>query len=281
MIDVLRDRLLKSSLRLQSLVEIPSRRTVAGTNSAPTASSTREPETAPTRIDDNLEADEESGDATRGSDGYYPIDEELARAAQKANSFREYKPGSATREYRSAVDSAREIARRQKEKVKKRFHEKIDQILDAYERRLASWYDRYHRNAASCPSVIVSGPDNLPREKHAQKVRRTGELLREHEKITELMKALQSVGLDGISAEDEKALAMLKEKLERLKQRHEDMKAANRYRRSKGSWSGYDGPLPTRSTTTETSVVSFQFTKSLAEIHRPTGASRRLNARDA
>lgn len=270
MIDVLRDRLLKSSPATpESRGDSQSSRPSPEPTRAPTASSTREPETAPTRIDDNLEADEESGDATRGSDGYYPIDEELARAAQKANSFREYKPGSATREYRSAVDSAREIARRQKEKVKKRFHEKIDQILDAYERRLASWYDRYHRNAASCPSVIVSGPDNLPREKHAQKVRRTGELLREHEKITELMKALQSVGLDGISAEDEKALAMLKEKLERLKQRHEDMKAANRYRRSKGSWSGYDGPLADEiNDDGDERCQFFNLPKSLAEIHR-------------
>ena len=48
---------------------------------------------------------------------YYTINEGAARRAKEANSFYDYKPGSATAEYRSMVDKAVEIAQRQKKRV--------------------------------------------------------------------------------------------------------------------------------------------------------------------
>ncbi len=45
---------------------------------------------------------------------YYPINENAARRAKEAISFSDYKPGSATAEYRHYVDEAAEIAARQK-----------------------------------------------------------------------------------------------------------------------------------------------------------------------
>lgn len=41
---------------------------------------------------------------------YYPIDEEGARRAHELMSFRDYKPGSKTAEYRRMVDAAAELA---------------------------------------------------------------------------------------------------------------------------------------------------------------------------
>lgn len=48
---------------------------------------------------------------------YYPINEGAARRAKEAISFSDYRPGSATAEYRHYVDQAVEIAERQKKRV--------------------------------------------------------------------------------------------------------------------------------------------------------------------
>ena len=48
---------------------------------------------------------------------YYPINENAARRAKEAISFSDYKPGSATAEYRHYVDEAAELAARQKKRV--------------------------------------------------------------------------------------------------------------------------------------------------------------------
>ena len=63
---------------------------------------------------------------------YYPINEGAARRAKEAISFSDYRPGSATAEYRHYVDQAVEIAERQKKRVEPEYHEKIDQLLDTY-----------------------------------------------------------------------------------------------------------------------------------------------------
>lgn len=205
----------------------------------------------------------------KGSDGYYRVDESLARAAQEANSFRDYVPGSATREYRSAVDAARDVARLQKEKVDARYHAKIDRILNAYERRLASWYDRLHRNMASCPSVMVAGSGNFPQGKQEKKTRREGELRRERDQIAEMTRFIQSVGQGGIRADDADAVERLRERLTELKRLHEEMKAANKYRREHGSWDGYDGSLKDKVCRDVPEVFQyFNLPNSLAEIHR-------------
>lgn len=221
-----------------------------------------------TADDELLDSDVERG--VRGADGYYPVNEELAKAAQEANSFRGYSTGSATREYRTAVDSAREVATRQKEKVDARYHEKIDRILDSYERQLAAWYDRFHRNAASCPSIMIAGAGNFPRKKHEVKIRRTSELLREHEKMKETMeRRIRGVGTGGISSDDSDALERLEAKLAVLKERHEEMKRANAYRRKNGSWEGYDGALKDKVCREGPAIYQFfNLPNSLAEIHR-------------
>ena len=48
---------------------------------------------------------------------YYPINEEAARRAKEANSYSDYKEGSATAEYRRSIDRAIEIATKQRELI--------------------------------------------------------------------------------------------------------------------------------------------------------------------
>ena len=223
---------------------------------------------------------DEAGDALTKVDGYYEIDEDLARRAQEANSFREYEPMTATREYRKAVDTARSVAARQKEKVGAEYWERIDVVLDSYEKRLAQWYDKFHRNSASCPSILVVGAANFPQKKHEIKTRRVGELLKEHQKIAELLLTIQGVGLGGIRADDENAIQKLEQKLALLKEIHEQMKEANAYRRQNGSWDGYEGPLKDQIDPSVPEIYQyFNLPNSSAEIRRITKRIEALKKR--
>ena len=69
---------------------------------------------------------------------YYTINEAAAKRAKDANSFSDYKQGSATAEYRHYVDEAVQLAERQKQRVDPMYHEKIDSLLDTYARKLAA-----------------------------------------------------------------------------------------------------------------------------------------------
>lgn len=100
---------------------------------------------------------------------YYPINENAARRAKEAISFSDYKPGSATAEYRHYVDEAAEIAARQKKRVDPSFHEKIDGLLDAYARKLAANMNKGYEITARVPSIMIAGGSNFPvRKKEKQ-----------------------------------------------------------------------------------------------------------------
>ncbi len=60
------------------------------------------------------EAPEQTTKEPAASDYYYSINEGAARRAKEMNSFSDYKPGSATAEYRHYVDEAFALAQEQK-----------------------------------------------------------------------------------------------------------------------------------------------------------------------
>lgn len=100
---------------------------------------------------------------------YYPINEAAAKRAKQAISFSDYKPGSATAEYRHYVDEAAELAARQKKRVDPSFHEKIDGLLDAYARKLAANMNKGYEITARVPSIMIAGGSNFPvRKKEKQ-----------------------------------------------------------------------------------------------------------------
>ena len=104
---------------------------------------------------------------------YYPINEDTAKRANDANSFRDYKPGSATAAYRAEVDKAAALAEKQKAKVDPMHHDKLDGLLDRYAHRLADYYNDYYRNEAACPSILITGGANFPvAKKEKQNARR-------------------------------------------------------------------------------------------------------------
>ena len=88
---------------------------------------------------------------------YYPINEAAARRAKEMNSYSDYKPGSATAEYRSYVEEAVQLAERQKARVDPMYHEKIDSLLDTYARKLAANMNKGFEIDARVPSILIAG----------------------------------------------------------------------------------------------------------------------------
>ena len=87
---------------------------------------------------------------------YYPINEAAARRAKEMNSYSDYKPGSATAEYRSYVEEAVQLAERQKARVDPMYHEKIDSLLDTYARKLAANMNKGFEIDARVPSILIA-----------------------------------------------------------------------------------------------------------------------------
>ena len=158
---------------------------------------------------------------------YHTINEEAARRANDMNSFRDYKAGSATAEYRRMVDAATELAERQKQRVDPMYHEKIDRLLETYCRKLAENMNASYSIEARCPYILISGGGNFPvRKKEKQNAARDRNL-EEWNYIQGLLDKIRSVGTGGISSDDPQAVEKLEAKLAALEKHQEMMKAAN------------------------------------------------------
>jgi len=166
---------------------------------------------------------------------YHEINENSARLAHNANSFRDFIDGKATEEYRHYVNEAREIAAKKKESLPVEMHEKIDYLLGRYEKKLAEWKNEYYRIEAMCPSVMISGSSNFPvRKKEKQNSRRESHQ-REYEKIEYILQQLKNMSIDNaVRSDDENAVAKIREKIAKLKE-HDELakKLAAWYRKHK------------------------------------------------
>ena len=162
---------------------------------------------------------------------YYTINEAAAKRAKDANSFSDYKQGSATAEYRHYVDEAVQLAERQKQRVDPMYHEKIDSLLDTYARKLAANMNKGYEIDARVPSILIAGGSNFPtRKKEKQNAARDSNY-REWQDIQGLLDKIRSTGMGGISADDSQAVQKLEKKLESLEKSQETMKAVNAYYR--------------------------------------------------
>ena len=145
---------------------------------------------------------------------YYPINEEAAKRAKDMNSFSDYQPGSATAGYRAMVDEAYAAAERQKARVDPMYHDKIDALVDRYARKLAENLNERNVIDARVPSILISGGGNFPvAKKHKQNAARDRNY-GEYAEISKLLDRIRSVGMGGISADDDLAVEKLTKKLE-------------------------------------------------------------------
>ena len=169
---------------------------------------------------------------------YYPINESAARRANDANSFRDYTPGSATAAYRQMVDQATELAQKQKSRIDPMHHERIDQLLDTYARRLAENMNNSYAIEARVPSILIAGGSNFPvRKKEKQNAARDRNM-QEWQDVQGILDKIRSTGMGGISADDPQAVAKLEAKLAKLEAAQETMKGVNAYYRKHGTLEG-------------------------------------------
>ena len=169
---------------------------------------------------------------------YYPINEGAARRANDANSFRDYTPGSATAAYRQMVDQAAELAQQQKSRVDPMHHERIDQLLDTYARRLAENMNNSYAIEARVPSILIAGGSNFPvRKKEKQNAARDRNM-EDWQDVQGILDKIRSTGMGGISADDPQAVAKLEAKLAKLEAAQETMKGVNSYYRKHGTLEG-------------------------------------------
>ena len=133
--------------------------------------------------------------------------------------------------YRAEVDAAEQLAEEQKQKVDPMYHEKIDRLLDTYARKLAENRNNRYRIDARVPSILVAGGSNFPTRKKEKQNAARDRNMEEWREIQQLLDKIRGVGTGGISADDPDAVRKLKEKLERLKQEQEYMKAVKAYYR--------------------------------------------------
>ena len=159
------------------------------------------------------------------------INEVTARRAKEANSFSDYKPGSATAEYQSMVDKVRELGELQKKRIDPIHHDKVDSLVDMYARKLANNLNEHNSIDARVPSIMISGGSNFPTRKKEMQNAARDRNMGEYIDIGEILNKIRGTGMGGISADDNLAVEKLESKLAGLKESQEVMKAVNKYYR--------------------------------------------------
>lgn len=165
---------------------------------------------------------------------YYSINESLAKTAHDMMSMRDYEKDSKTKEYRSYVDKAYDLA--DKIVAERPFQaERLYSMAERYSRRMAEYFNRDSKIGCMCPSILISGGGNFPVKKKERQVQawdKNHQFYQETQKILEKIKSVL-YGKDVIKSGDQDAIERLEEKLESLKDTQERMKAANKAIRMK------------------------------------------------
>lgn len=218
---------------------------------------------------------------------YYTINEDAARHANTFNSFSDYKPGSATTEYRKCVDEAVEIAERQKKRVDPQYHEKIDYLLDLYARKLAENMNQGYAIEGRVPSVLIAGPANFPVRKKEKQNAARDKNMQDWQRIQGLLDKIRSVGTGGVSSDDADAVQKLQNKLDSRQRLQDHMKAVNAYYRKHKTLEGCPELTPEQLAKLQTAMaedrlrdrpyLSWQLSNNNAEIRRLKARIETLN----
>ncbi|MEG1564871.1 MAG: hypothetical protein RR365_14280 [Bacteroides sp.] len=169
---------------------------------------------------------------------YHPINEETARLAKHMNSFDDYIPGTATASYRRQVDNAAYLAYRCKNGTDPIYHDRIDELLELYARKLADNLNQGYAIETRCPSIMITGGSNFPVRKKEQQNAARSRNMEEYSYIQGLLDKIKSAGTGGISGDDPNALAKLKDKLEKLEASQQAMRDTNAYYRKNKTLDG-------------------------------------------
>lgn len=209
----------------------------------------------------------------------YEINEEMARKAHEMRSFRDYIPGKATADYQKQVAMAREVAEQAKARCKTTAQRnRVDGMLDKYERTLAFAINRENEVGTWCESIMISGGSNFPVKKKQRQVAALEANRENFNEAADLLERIRSYAHGApITSRDPEALAALNKKLEDEKQKHDHMIAVNKYFRQFGTVEGCEGVGPCEQAMIEGRMkqwgdrapfLSWQLSNSMARIHR-------------
>lgn len=179
------------------------------------------------------------------------INEKLAREAKRANSFSDYKDGSATNSYRIALSEFNEAVNGLKERsnlLEAEAGEKlelVDYYCHKYAIKLAGAINRENEIRSRVPSIIICGAGNFPvRKKEKQNAamekfwQESGDLFDPTNNY--YFKKIQNIlSNTTIYSGDVLAIEKLENKLADLLETQEKMKKANAYYRKNKTMKGY------------------------------------------
>ncbi len=170
---------------------------------------------------------------------YYSINEGSARIAHEMMSFRDYKEGSKTKEYRRYVDEAYNMAD-QVAKVRPDEARRAYQLTERYSRKMAENMNKSFSISCMCPSWNITGRGNFPVKKKKKQDEAYDRNQKEYQEIQGILHKIENIlyGKEVIKSDDERAIEKLEEKLENLKELQENMKAANKAIRLKDTEKG-------------------------------------------
>ena len=163
------------------------------------------------------------------------INEETARRAKEMNSFSDYKPGSATKEYTDQLNAILLVAEyyAQQSKYIKDEPERIDEAqryINYYSRKFAEYINKDNEISCRCPSVMIAGPANFPVKKKQKQVAAWEANRKNYISKDDAKLKLRYILLaeHPISGADPDAIEKLTKKLERLQEEHKEHLAANK-----------------------------------------------------
>lgn len=175
---------------------------------------------------------------------YAHIDEDAARRGLESYSFSDYKPGSATVEYRAQVDEVLGVAAEAKQQIPEEYHAELDRLTARYAAKLADWTNRKNRADAYYPSCMIAGPSGYNMRKHEKQMQRLDKIWSEYSQIQALEEQIKNftykIKHRPIKAGDSGALDKLRAKVDELTKLQEKMKQANAEARK----NGVDAPYP-------------------------------------
>lgn len=224
---------------------------------------------------------------------YYEINEKSARAAHEMMSFRDYKEGSLTAEYKGYVDKAYDLA----DKVAESRPEEAARVYDIanrYSKKMAANLNDRSRIGCMCPSVMICGPANFPVRKKERQNAASDRNYKEFQEIQKMLNWIQSIknGKGIIKSGDADAVERLEKKLDGLKEAQEKMKAVNAYYRKNKTLD--DCPVSTQEQIDDLKsemqttwhfddkpFATYQLSRNNAEIHRIEDRLKKLRAAKA
>lgn len=170
---------------------------------------------------------------------YFEINEQSAKMAHDMMSFRDYVPGSKTASYRAMVDECYDIA----DKVAECRPDSADRaysLAERYAKKMADNMNAESRIGCMCPSVMISGAGNFPVRKKEKQNAALDRNMEEYNHIQEIKTKIENIlyGREQIKSGDADAIGKLENKLKKLKENQEEMKAANRAIRMKDTEKG-------------------------------------------